>query len=104
MITTGVVGRSWRASITPWGAVEPWDGSPPLDWWIAADDRWHVPSQEPAVRQQRLDGTAVVETRVRIPRGDAVHRVYSVGDAGGLTIVEVENESPLPIAVAFSRR
>ena len=45
MITTGVVGQRWRASITPWGAIEPWDGSPPLDWYVAADDRWHVPRQ-----------------------------------------------------------
>ena len=103
MITTGVVGRQWRASVTPWGAVLPWDGSPELDWWVAADDRWHTPSQEPAVRQSRIEGTAVVETRLRVPRGDAVHRVYSVADAGGLTIVEVTNESTLPIAVAFGR-
>ena len=103
MITTGVAGRSWRASVTEWGAVRPWDGSPDLDWSVAADDRWHVPSQESAVRQSRVDGTAVVETRVRVPRGDAVQRVYTVADAGGLTIVEVTNESTLPIAVAFTR-
>jgi hypothetical protein len=104
MITTGVAGASWRAIVTPWGAVQPCDGSPTLDWFVAADDRWHVPSREPAVRQQRLSGTAVVETRVRVPTGDAVERVYSVADAGGLTVVEVENESTLPIAIAFSGR
>ncbi|HEY3485955.1 MAG TPA: hypothetical protein VGK49_11255 [Ilumatobacteraceae bacterium] len=103
MITTGVVGRHWRASVTGWGSVLPWDGSPELDWWVAADDRWHTPSHEPALRQARIDGTAVVETRLRVPRGDAVHRVYSVADAGGLTIVEVTNESTLPIAIAFGR-
>ena len=36
---------------------------------------------EAAVRQTRVEGTAVVETRVRIPNGDAVQRVYSVPDA-----------------------
>ena len=104
MITTGVAGASWRGDVTPWGAVQPWDGSPALDWFVAADDRWHVPSREPAVRQQRMSGTAVVETRVRVPTGDAVQRVYSVADAGGLTVVEVENESTLPFAIAFSGR
>ena len=103
MITTGVTGGRWRASVNAWGAIEPWDGSPVLDWHVAADDRWHTPAEEPAVRQKRLGGTAVVETRVRIPEGDAVHRVYSVADHGGLTIVEVENMSALPIAVAFTR-
>lgn len=84
--------------------MQPWDGGPLLDWWVAADDRWHVPSEEPSVRQVRVDGTPVTETRVRVPQGDAVQRVWSVADAGGLTIVEVTNESTLPIAVAFSHR
>ena len=104
MTTTGVAGGSWRADVTPWGAIVPWDGSPSLDWYVAADDRWHVPSREPAVRQERLSGTAVVETRVRVPTGDAVQRVFSIADAGGLTVVEVENDSTLPIAVAFAGR
>ena len=103
MITTGVTGGRWRASVNEWGRVEPWDDSQVLDWHVAADDRWHTPADEPAVRQKRLGGTAVVETRLRIPEGDAVHRVYSVADHGGLTIVEVENVSSLPIAVAFTR-
>lgn len=102
-ITTGVTGGRWRASVTPWGAIVPFDGTPALDWHVAADDRWHTPADEPAVRQKRLGGTAVVETRLRIPEGDAVHRVYSVADHGGLTVVEVENASSLPIAVAFTR-
>lgn len=103
-ITTGVTGRPWRASITPWGEIVPWDEGPSLDWFVAADDRWHVPAQEPAVRQRRIEGTPVTETRVRVPNGDVVQRVYSVADAGGLTIVEVENESTMPVAVAFGHR
>lgn len=104
MITTGTTGRPWRASLTPWGAVQPWDGGATLDWWVAADDRWHVPADEASVRQVRVDGTPVTETRVRVPQGDAVQRIWSVADAGGLTVVEVTNESTLPIAVAFSHR
>ena len=103
MITTGITGSAWRASISPWGRIEPWDDDRPLDWYVAADDRWHVPADEPTVRQRRLDGTPVTETRVRVPNGDVVQRVYSVPEAGGLTIVEVENESTLPVAVAFDR-
>ena len=84
MITTGVVGQRWRASVTAWGAIEPWDGSPALDWYVAADDRWHVPRAEPAVRQSRVQGTPVVETRLRVPGGDIVQTVYSCADAGGV--------------------
>jgi hypothetical protein len=102
-ITTGVTGGGWRATVTEWGAIEPWaPGEPALEWHIAADDRWHSPQHEAAVRQRRVEGTAVVETRVRIPDGDAVQRVYSVAGHGGLTVIEVENASPLPIAVAFT--
>lgn len=104
MITTGVTGRSWRASITKWGAIQPWDDVAALDWFVAADDRWHVPAEEASVRQRRLEGTAVTETRLRVPGGDVVQRVFSVADAGGLTIVEFENESTMAVAVALDRR
>lgn len=102
--TIGVVGAPWRATVTAWGAVESWDGAPVLDWWVAADDRWYTPADEPTTRQRLIDGTPVVETTVRVPHGDAVQRVYAVADGGGCTVVEVENRSPLPFAVAFSRR
>ena len=101
-VSTGVLGGRWRATVTPWGAIEPWNDEPVLEWHIAADDRWHSPQREAAVRQTRVEGTAVVETRVRIPNGDAVQRVWSVPDHGGLTIIEIENSSPLPIAIAFT--
>jgi hypothetical protein len=100
---TGVLGQVWRATVTGRGAVVPWDGSPPLDWHVAADDRWHSPSTESAVRQIRLSGSPVFETRMRVPGGDAVQRVWSVADAGGWTVVEITNDSPLPFACAFTR-
>ena len=103
MITTGTTGSRWRASVTPWGGLVPWDGAP-LEWYVAAEDRWHVPAHEPAVRQQRLGGTPVTETRVRVPHGDVVQRIYSVVDGGGMTVIEVANESTLPVAIAFDRR
>jgi hypothetical protein len=73
-----------------------------LEWHVAADDRWHDTRTDTGIRHQRVDGVAVFETKVRVPGGDAVQHVWSVADRGGLTIVEVANESPLPIAVAFT--
>jgi hypothetical protein len=76
-----------------------------IDWWIGGDDRWYVPVREAAVRQDLLADAPVVETRVRIPGGDAVHRAYgirsprSVGDEW--VVVEVENQTPVPLAVAL---
>jgi hypothetical protein len=103
MTAIGVLGGWRRDDVTTWGAVDPGDGSPRLDWWVAAEDRWYRPAEEPSVRQRCVGGTPVVETRVRVPGGDLVHRVACVPDHGGLTVVEVTNESPLPVAVALTR-
>jgi hypothetical protein len=91
-----------RAIVDPRGLVTPRPGGWSLDWWIGAEDRWHFPSREAAVRQQLVGGTPVVETAMRIPGGDAVQRVYAVPD--DLVVVEITNETPTPIAVAFAVR
>ena len=103
-VTVGVLGGSWRGRVTPWGSIVPADGSATLDWWIAAEDRWHTPAIEPSVRQRAVEGAPVVETAVRVPGGDVVQTVYAVADAGGFTVIELENRSPAGVAVALSRR
>lgn len=83
------------------------DGQPwALDWWIGAEDRWHVPAREASVRQDLLGGTPVVETRLRVPSGDAVQRVYAARDAAGhdVVVIEIENATKVPFAVALSIR
>ena len=101
---TGVLGSSWHATVTPWGDLEFADGSAPLQWFVAADDRWHHPASEVAVRQRAIEGAPVFETRVRVPRGDVVQTIWSTTVAGvGVTVIDVNNDSALPIAVAFSR-
>jgi hypothetical protein len=79
------------------------DGRWSLDWWIGADDRWHLAGREPTARQQLVGDAPVVETRLRVPGGDAVHRTYGARDAQGHdhVVVEVENASRVPFAVAF---
>jgi len=104
-ILIGATGSPCRAWVSPCGDVVPWRDAhddTTVRWFVAAEDRWHTPADEAAVRQRRIDGTPVVETRLRVPEGDAVQRVWSVPDAGGLTVIEVENASALPFAVAFA--
>lgn len=103
-ITIGSTGQFARWTVTPWGAVVPWGQEDPdiLDWHVAADDRWHTPATEPTVRQTRIEGAPVLETRIRIPDGDAVQRVWAVPDGEGNVIAEFENESPMPFAIALT--
>ncbi len=101
-VLIGSVGTPGRAWVSPSGDVVRAGDAATLRWFVAAEDRWHVPASEAAVRQRRIDGTPVVETRVRVPEGDAIQRVWSVPDSGGLTVIEVENASALPFAVAFA--
>lgn len=86
------------------GRIDPAGCSWSFDWWIGAEDRWHVPGDEAAVRQTLVGNAPVVETRVRVPSGDAVQRVYGArGPAGEDTLViEVQNDSKVPFALALA--
>jgi hypothetical protein len=53
----------------------------------------------------RVSGTPVTETRVRVPNGDVVQRVWSASlrDDVSAVLVEFTNDSPLPVAISLSR-
>ena len=101
--TVGVRGATFRARVDAHGTLLPQDGSAPLAWHVAGDDRWYSPSAEPTVRQKWYAGYPVVETRMKVGQGDIVQRVYCVADVGGITVVEFENETPMPVVVAVTR-
>jgi hypothetical protein len=102
MRAVGVRGGAWLGGVNAWGDVFV-DGQERLRWFVAADDRWYRPSRETTVRQREISGVPVIETRIKVPGGDAVQRVYGVPDFGGVIVVEVFNDSSLPFAVAFDR-
>jgi hypothetical protein len=99
----GVLGGARGAAVDRTGVVAPQAAGWELDWWIGADDRWHLPAREAAVRRQLVDGMPVVQTSMRVPGGDAVQQVYAapVPDAGEVAVVEIANESPAPFVVAL---
>ena len=59
----GVLGGTRVAAVDAIGTVRPERAIWSLEWWIGADDRWHVPRHEAAVRQARVDGTPVVDIK-----------------------------------------
>ena len=102
----GSLGSPWRAEVDGSGNVVCGDGSPPLQWFVAAEDRWHRPAEEIATRQTLLEGTPVVETRLRVPSGDVVQRLFVAPGrgTGPALIMDVENDSARAVVLALSRR
>ena len=97
------------AMVDPAGLVGPVGAGWSLDWWIGAEDRWYLPAREAAVRQGLVEHSPVVETRQRVPGGDIVHRAYAAQgpaalDDRGAIVVELTNETPVPVAVALAVR
>jgi hypothetical protein len=95
----GVLGGDRFAVVDDVGAVQPERAGWELAWWIGADDRWHLPEDEVAVRQVLVDGMPVVATSMRVPGGDAVQQVY--GGTPNAAVVEIVNESPAPFVAAL---
>ncbi|CAM8647028.1 hypothetical protein MCETE7_01651 [Acidimicrobiia bacterium] len=105
----GTVGGPERAAIDPRGLITPVFGGWSLDWWVGADDAWHLPSRTHGIRQALVEDSPVVETTMRIPSGELVHRAWAVAAGGGVpsggaVIVELTNSSPVPVALALAVR
>jgi len=106
----GTVDAGAIADVDPAGLVHLRGAAWSLDWWIGAEDRWHHPSTDAAVRQRPLGAGPVVETAMRVPGGDIVQRVFGVrgtsGDDDGIgwddsaVVVEIENLTAVPVALA----
>ncbi|MFI5046716.1 MAG: hypothetical protein ACHQIG_06600 [Acidimicrobiia bacterium] len=95
----GVLGGRRVATVDAAGTVRPERGLWALEWWVGADDRWHLPRREAAVRQSLVEHMPVVRTSMRVPGGDAVHEAF--GATTDTAVVDVENASPAPFVAAF---
>src|SRR5256714_6731084 len=56
------------------------------------------------VRQWWVGDGPIVETAMRVPGGDAIHRVFAITTDEDLAVLEIENRSPTPFAVALAVR
>lgn len=101
----GTLACAERAVVDPRGLVAGPSAQWSVDWWIGADDRWHLPSREVAVRQRLVGYAPIVETAMRVPGGDALHRAFAVAASDGpQVVIEVVNDTPVPFAVALVLR
>jgi hypothetical protein len=99
-LNIGVLGTGIVARVDDRGAVTSGDLS--LDWWVGADDRWHLPSEATAAIRHRTGVAPIVETAVRVPGGEVSHTAYgAAARSGGVSVVEIENRSPVPLTIAL---
>jgi hypothetical protein len=100
-LLVGLMGGSEHARVGGSGSLRPGNVSWSLDWWIGADDRWHVPGREAAVRQSLVDGMPVVRTAMRVPGGDAVATVGALPDPEPVAVLDITDDSPAPFVLAL---
>jgi hypothetical protein len=94
-LTTGIT-----AEVDADGTVH--RGAARVAWHVRSGNDWLVPGGDSKTRQSRPHPAPVVHTAFRIANGDAVERVYAVGDGdGSVVVIEVENDSPEAIAIGF---
>jgi len=110
----GTVDAGVIADCDPAGMVQMRGERWSVDWWIGAEDRWHYPSLDAAVRQRRIGDSPVIETAMRVPGGDIIQRVFgvratsaqsegSIWDDSAL-VIEIENLTAVPVALAILLR
>ncbi|HWH33037.1 MAG TPA: hypothetical protein VNU01_10235 [Egibacteraceae bacterium] len=102
----GNMGSAWEAIVDPTGLVTAQFDGWSLDWWVRdADGRWHFPSRSAErVRQRLMDARPVVETRLGLPDGEVVQRVYAVETVPELVVVEVHNAGARDCGLAMALR
>jgi hypothetical protein len=100
MTAIGVLGYGARADVDARGALSVDEIG--LDWWVGADDRWHIPAEEAGAYQQRTGPAPIVETAVRVPGGEVAHTAYGATAAGRAgVVVEIENRSAAPLTIGL---
>ena len=95
----------FRAVVDTRSVVQPLGSGHRVEWWVGGGDRWYDPSTEAAVRQVRPGAAPVLETRLRVSGGDVVATTWAAvgrGSTGPAVVVELANETPVPVAVAVA--
>lgn len=102
----GTLGVGRVATVDAAGALFPTGRPLCVDFWFGTGDRWIKPAREATVRQTRVAGLPVVETRVKAGEGDIVWtaRADEAGDGHGRVVVDLSNQTDVAVSVAVVLR
>jgi hypothetical protein len=104
-VLLGTIGAGGRVRLDRHGVLSPESGAWSLDWWVRAEDRWHLASDGALVRQSLSESTPVVLSALRVPGGEIEQRAWCAvdGAAGApLLIAEFHNATAVPVALALA--
>ena len=105
-------GRRWNtvstlqagpvADVDDRGAVYPRTRPVSVELWFGHGERWVRGGSGDGLRQTRLDGLPIIETRQKLDDGDVVQTAWAdeSGESQGRVIVELSNETNVSVVVA----
>ncbi len=108
-----VVSRSWNtlstlgagsvADIDSSGAVYPRNRPVSVEVWFGVGDRWMRGGRSDGVRQTRIVGLPIIETRQRVGEDDLVQTAWAdePGDGHGRVVIHLANETDVAVVAAI---
>ncbi len=100
--TLSTIGAGSVADVDGRGVIFPRARPLSVEVWFGAGDRWVQGGADAGVRQSRIVGLPIVETRQRVGDGDIVQTAWAdePGDGRGRVIVELKNETDVAVVAA----
>lgn len=100
--TLSTLGAGSVADIDPSGAIYPRNRPVSIEVWFGVGERWMRGGRSDGVRQTRIVGLPIVETRQRVGEDDLVQTAWAdePGDGHGRVVVHLANESDVAVVAA----
>lgn len=101
--TLSTIGAGSVADVDARGVIFPRTRPLSVEVWFGAGDRWVQGGADAGVRQSRIVGLPIIETRQRVGDGDIVQTAWAdeSGDGRGRVVVELKNETDVAVVAAI---
>jgi len=100
--TLSTLGAGSVADVDPSGAIYPRNRPVSIEVWFGVGERWMRGGRSDGVRQTRIVGLPIVETRQRVGEDDLVQTAWAdePGDGHGRVVLHLANESDVAVVAA----